>query len=223
MDRWKVEKKNLFMELFMGILGSGCAVLISPIMMRLAVGQKENVMMITVGVAACLFGVWILTVFLFHEKRTAAGCTDSSQWRKAIKGSVLVAVIFLAMLLLISFLNGALTVLLYPMLKSTLDLEEIKGVFNYTAGAMTVLAVPAFLSLFWTIAEGGRLMRADRKGKHRYVRLLILSLLLFAAGMVITTACNHITSAAISQAVAMTLFAVTGFAGLAVSEQICRG
>ena len=82
MERWKVEKKNPFIELLMGILGSGIAVLISLIMMRLAVGQKEDMMM-TVGVTACLFGMLILTVFLLQEKEAGP-----ATWKTA-GGSVL--------------------------------------------------------------------------------------------------------------------------------------
>lgn len=215
------DKKTMLTELLMSISASGCAVVISPAMMRIAVGQNQNVMTMTVGAAVCFLGVLILTVILFYRKAGSGGIHKARKG-EAVKKAMIFFVIFAMGILCISLLNGILAVGLHSMLQRTLSLSQIKGIINYTGAALSLTALPAGISLFWTSAQGGSPAAAAKRLKHSYVKLLILCLLLFAIGMLVMTACNHLTSPAMSQTAATILLGAAGFAGLLISEQICR-
>jgi len=218
----KPDKKSLLIEMLMAAFVSGSGLLISPMMMRIAAGQKENVMLMTVGTAACFSGVLILTVFLFDRKRgeRGTGPTGRRCW-SAVKRTVLVYGILLTGMVLVSMLSGIGAVLFYDMLKTTLETEQIKGIINYTTAVLTVLLLPVFLSLFWTAAREERVQEAFSGLRHRYIKLLILCVLVFGSGILVRTICNNITGMSGAQAAGMILLTACGFAALVISEQIC--
>lgn len=217
------QKEMKLFELLIAAFACAYAVFISPKGMSIAVGQNQNVMIMAVGTAACFLGVLVLTAFLVYTcSRTRP---DRASVAAAAKKTAAIFFIYLAAALLLSLFNGILATGIYHLAAGHMELSEIKGIISYTATALTLGAVPAVISIFWAmvceekVKQG--LMEGIKSLKHTYLKLLILSLLLFGGGIVVTTLCNHIGSPAAAQFTAMILLTAMGFAAFHISEAIC--
>ena len=218
------EKLKLIVEILMAIAGAIYSVYSMPGIMGVAMGRNiefGDVEDITVITMVSLIAMVVFAVILFYIKGRRKGVGGIFRSIGRILGTLAV---FAAGIILLSFILGILSVAAYGLLKNSLSLEEIKGILNYVSGAMMVLILPLYISIFWAEAKSQGTFLGDvaegvlLTGKE-YLRLLLVAFLLLGEGLLIGAFCNNI-AADISVIAAIGFLTLIGIAVIVVSEKL---
>jgi hypothetical protein len=99
--------------------------------------------------------------------------------------------LLLAVSLVISLLYGLLAVLIHAVLKSTLSLEQIKGIINIATIVLTWLISPLYISALFTYGLDSEkpwkaFVGSLKIGGRRYIKFLVFVAAVFAMGWLTT-------------------------------------
>jgi hypothetical protein len=170
--------------------------------------------LLAAGIASC---VLIAAVFC----RIATG----ERYIVSLSRAAIIFLIFLCCVLILSVLLGLAAVLIYSLLKNTMTLDQIKGIIDYAAAAAVLFLAPIFLSAFWSGISSREkpwksLKAGSRLSRKKYLKLLIMTLVVFIAGLLILQIPDD-THAEWAAAVRMLLLTAAGTAALIISEHFC--
>lgn len=171
---------------------------------------------------AAVLGVAVLSAVVMLRKDMNSG----ESWLAAVSRVVVLAAAYLAATLVLSIVNGLLAVLLYAMLKAVLTLDQIKGIIDFTATVLTLLAVPLFVSLFWMQMGGKRSLAEDLKwllgkGLDCWLTVLILMLIGMGIGWLILTVFHYVTGGLLADIAKTLLFGAVGGTMLELTRSAC--
>lgn len=173
-------------------------------------------------VAAAVLGIAVLAAAVMLRKDMSGG----ESWAAAIVRVAVLAAAYLLAMLALSVMNGLLAVLLYAVLKSVLTLDQIKGIIDFTAMVLTLLAVPLFVSLFW-LQLGGRCSLAEdlkwmlSKGLDCWLTVLILMLIGMGIGWLILTVFHYVPGGLLADIAKTLLFGAVGGTMLVLTRNTC--
>lgn len=176
------------------------------------------------GLITSVLAIWFLAAFLYYKRQTS----KTTGFVKSLGRVTATMAVLLCGVLLISLICGIMASLLYAVLNSILTLSQIKGVLNLIATIVTLLCAPFMLSVFWIEAKqsSGRffsnLIGGLRLTGKQYAKLLILLLVLFGIGFLITTAYHYLPDNPEVNIFKAVLLTIVGTIGLSASDKICE-
>lgn len=173
-------------------------------------------------VAATVLGVAVLVAAVMLRKDMSGG----ESWAAAIGRVAVLAAAYLVATLALSVMNGLLAVLLYAVLKSMLTLDQIKGIIDFTAMVLTLLAVPLFVSLFWMQMDGKRSLAEDlkwmlSKGLDCWLTVLIVMLVGMGIGWLTLTLFHYVPGGLLADIAKTLLFGAVGGTMLVLTRNAC--
>ena len=173
-------------------------------------------------VAVTVLGAAVLVAAVMLRKDMSGG----GSWAAAIGRVAVLAAAYLVATLALSVMNGLLAVLLYAVLKSMLTLDQIKGIIDFTAMVLTLLAVPLFVSLFWMQMGGKRSLAEDLKwllgkGLDCWLTVLILMLIGMGIGWLILTVFHYVPGGLLADIAKTLLFGAVGGTMLVLTRNTC--
>lgn len=173
-------------------------------------------------VAAAVLGAAVLVAAVMLRKDMSGG----ESWAAAIGRVAVLAAAYLVATLALSVINGLLAVLLYALLKSMLTLDQIKGIIDFTAMVLTLLAVPLFVSLFWMQMGGKRSLAEDlkwmlSKGLDCWLTIMILMLIGMGIGWLILTLFHYVPGGLLADIAKTLLFGAVGGTMLVLTRNAC--
>lgn len=203
------------------------AIFCVPDIVRIGMGETPVQKTFSVAglIVSCVIA-WVLVIVLYYKR--CVSHIRSSAFAKSLGRATATITVLLCIVLLISLICGITASLLYTVLNGILTLSQIKGVINLIATIVTLLGVPFMLSVFWSEAEqpSGRfindLIGGLRLKEKRYIKLLILLLVLFGIGLLITTAYHYLPNNLAVNISKVVFLTIIGTTGLSVSDKICK-
>ncbi len=184
--------------------------------------EPDKQMICAVGLVAVCVIILCLVVFL-----RKCLCSPAKKSFIASLGRVALTGLLLTLCaIILSLLNGQLSVLLYALLKSTLTIEQIKGIIDWLTTALLIAISPFFIAVFWREISGSEafftcLTSGLRVGGKQYGKLVLLSVMLFGVGFLIMTAFQHMPHSIWSSIAKVLLYGTTGSAAMIVTKKIC--
>lgn len=173
-------------------------------------------------VAVTVLGAAVLVAAVMLRKDMSGG----ESWAAAIGRVAVLAAAYLVATLVLSVINGLLAVLLYAVLKSMLTLDQIKGIIDFAAMVLTLLAVPLFVSLFWMQMGGKRSLAEDlkwmlSKGLDCWLTVLIVMLVGMGIGWLILTLFHYVSGGLLADIAKTFLFGAVGGIMLVLTRNTC--
>lgn len=215
------DKKKVFVELLLSVLCAWFAVFASGGIMDNAV-NVDGASSATAELVICSLAVLAGFVLLFYFK----GKPNELSLSGAFARTLIVLLFFIIFTLLMSVCNGLIAVYVNGRLQDTASLEKIKQIINFAASIIMGLSFPFIVSVFWTEATAERTVLEDIKGGlkmswKKYFKLLLMLLMIFGLGYVVTAVYENSTYSVIAGAGTTGVLAVVGLVGLIVSEYFC--
>lgn len=191
-----------------------------PQITETGIGMENGSGLAMVATAVLGIAIFVVTVMLRRDM------SSGERWVAAIGRVAVLAVAYLAAALVLSIVNGLLAVLLYAVLKSVLTLDQIKGIVDFAATVLTLLAVPLFVSLFWMQMGGKRSLAEDLqwllgKGLDCWLTVLILMLIGMGIGWLILTVFHYVPGGLLADIAKTLLFGAVGGTMLVLTRNTC--
>lgn len=191
-----------------------------PQITETGIGMENTSGLAMVAMTVLSAAVFVAAVMLRKDM------SGGESWAAAIGRVTVLAAAYLVATLALSVINGLLAVLLYAVLKSMLTLDQIKGIIDFTAMVLTLLAVPLFVSLFWMQMGGKRSLAEDlkwmlSKGLDCWLTVLILMLIGMGIGWLILTVFHYVPGGLLADIVRTLLFGAVGGTMLVLTRNTC--
>jgi len=165
-----------------------------------------------ITIAAILLSIFLLSLLF-------AKISKNPNIATYVKGLFVLLLAGIVAIFVVSMVNGLIAVLLNALLKNTLTIDQIKGIINIVTGIISLLILPVFINVLLTFAfDEPKAVKSISKGlksiKKRYIKILILLMILSAAGYLIGLPFNYITLSIIPQIIKSVLFTLVGAVGI---------
>ena len=217
--------KSVF-NLVLSVIPAFAAIFCVPDIVRIGIGEPpaQKVFSVAGLIVSCVIA-WLLTTFLYDKRCTSY--KKQTDFARSFSRVTATMAAILSGILVISLICGIIASILYAVLRNVLTLSQIKGVINLIATIATLFSVPFMLSVFWTEAKRpsghffNDLIAGLRLTKKQYVKLLILLLVLFGIGLLITTIYHYVPNNLALNIFEVVLLTIVGTIGLSVSDKIC--
>lgn len=221
----KVRSTKITIICLLSIIISLTGIFLFPPIYSAGTGQYEDILLPVLIFIADIIIILCLIAFLrfFHQKQSG----KKERYLISFGRVILLAALFVLFFIMASLICGLISVLTYSILKNILLFGQIKGIIDYIVSLITLLILPFVISIFWSeINSEDRFLKAFASGVHmkgrRYLKLLVLLLVIFGMGMVITVICNYWPDKLILNIIKALFIGVPGIIGLFVSDKICR-
>lgn len=147
---------------------------------------------------------------------------------KALWRSFAVILLILVAGVILSLLCGVMATFVYAIMKNADSIDKVKAVIDVISQGIILFCAPVFLSVFWEEVYSGKGTFADalsgglQINKKRYIRLLILTVIVAAIGFLTTAVMNNANPSADLRILKFVLFAIIGIVSITNLQTICE-